>query len=69
MFRCCEQSPDIYEDSGTYLTRATAIERRTGLDRDTVQRALRRLYSQPSSFELVVKTSGGQMTEDRPAAG
>ena len=23
---------DIYEDSGTYLTRATAIERRTGLD-------------------------------------
>jgi hypothetical protein len=32
---------DTYEDSGTYLTRATAIERRTGLDHEAVQRALR----------------------------
>jgi len=52
---------DIYEDSGTYLTRATAIERRTGLDPDTVQRALRRLNSQPSFFEKVVEASGGQI--------
>jgi hypothetical protein len=52
---------DIYEDSGTYLTRATAIERRTGLDPDMVQRALRRLNSQPSFFEKVVEASGGQI--------
>jgi hypothetical protein len=52
---------DIYEDSGTYLTRATGIERRTGLDHDTVQRALRRLNSQPSFFEKVVEASGGQV--------
>lgn len=52
---------DIYEDSGTYLTRATGIERRTGLDHDTVQQALRRLNSQPSFFEKVVEASGGQV--------
>jgi|SRR5947209_529483 len=52
---------DSYEDSGTYLTRATAIERRTGLDHDTVQRALRRLNSQPSFFEKVAEASGEQI--------
>jgi hypothetical protein len=51
---------DTYEDSGTYLTRATAIERRTGLDQETVQRALRRLNSQPPFFEKVA-ASGGQI--------
>jgi predicted nucleic acid-binding protein len=30
---------DICEESGTYLTRATAVERRTDLDTETVQRA------------------------------
>jgi hypothetical protein len=52
---------DIYDESGSYLTRATSIERRTGFDHDTVQRALRRLNSQPSSFEKVVEASGGQV--------
>ena len=52
---------DIYDDSGAYLTRATAVERRTGLDHDTVQRALRRLNSGPSYFEKVVDASGGEI--------
>jgi hypothetical protein len=52
---------EIYDDSGTYLTRATAVERHTGLDHDTVQRALRRLNSEPSLFEKVVDSSGGQI--------
>ena len=46
------------EESGTYLTRASAIERRTRLGEDDVQRALRRLNSQPSFFEKV-DASGG----------
>jgi hypothetical protein len=58
---------DIYDGSGTYLTRATAIERHTGLDRETVQRALRRLHSQPSFFEKVVEASGGQIIMVGPA--
>jgi hypothetical protein len=49
------------EDLGTYLTRATAVEGRTGLDHDTAERALRRLNSQPSFFEKVVEASGGQI--------
>ena len=52
---------DICEESGTYLTRATAVERRTDLDTETVQRALRRLNSEPSFFEKVVDASGGQI--------
>jgi len=52
---------DICEGSGTYLTRATAVERRTDLDTETVQRALRRLNSEPSFFEKVVDASGGQI--------
>ena len=52
---------DIYDESGTYNTRATGVERRTGLDHDTVQRALRRLNSAPSFFEKVVDASGGQI--------
>ena len=40
---------DIYEDSGTYLTRAIAIERRTGVDHDTVQRALQVLDGRDSA--------------------
>ncbi|MCV7236005.1 hypothetical protein BST20_27225 [Mycobacterium branderi] len=52
---------DICDESGAYLTRATAIEQRTGLDHDTVQRALRRLNSQPSCFEKLVGASGGQI--------
>ena len=39
---------DIYDESGTHLTRATTIEQNAGLDAMTVQRALRRLDSQPS---------------------
>jgi hypothetical protein len=52
---------DIYDDSGAYLTRATPVEWRTGLDHDTVQRALRRLNSGPSYFEKVVDASGGEI--------
>jgi hypothetical protein len=52
---------DIHNATDTYLTRASAIGERTGLDHDTVQRALRRLNSQPSSFEKVVEASGGEV--------
>jgi len=59
---------DIYEESGSYLTRASAIERRTGLEEE-VQRALRRLNSQPSFFEKVVDASGGQIIMVGPPNG
>jgi hypothetical protein len=60
---------DIYEESGTYLTRASAIERRTGLEKDEVQRALRRLNSQPPFFEKMVDASGGLIIMVGPPTG
>src|SRR5882757_7489349 len=59
---------DIYEESGSYLTRASAIERRTGLEEE-VQRALRGLNSQPSFFEKVVDASRGQIIMVGPPNG
>ena len=50
---------DIYEETGNYLTRARDVERKTGLDEDAVQRALRKLNTTPSFFEKVTDSSGG----------
>lgn len=52
---------DIYERDGHFLTRASDIERETGLDEETVQRALRALNSVPSHFEKVIDSSGGDI--------
>jgi hypothetical protein len=52
---------ECYEESGTFLTRAADLERRTGFDHDTVQRALRALNSLPSFFEKVTEASGGEV--------
>jgi hypothetical protein len=60
---------DIYEETGHYLTRASAIEAATGLDADTVQRALRRLNTQPSFFEKVTEVSGGTIIMVGPPTG
>ncbi|AEF35364.1 hypothetical protein JDM601_1364 [Mycolicibacter sinensis] len=50
---------DIYEETGTSLTKASAIEAATGLDAGAVQRALRRLNTEPSFFEKVTAAFGG----------
>lgn len=50
---------DLYEQSGRRL-RASAIENVTGLDKDTVQRALRALYRQPY-FEEATGSFGGEI--------
>jgi hypothetical protein len=60
---------DIYERTGRYLTRASDIERETGLDHDAVQRALRALNTQPSFFEKVTEASGGEIIAVGPPTG
>ncbi|WP_241178723.1 hypothetical protein [Mycobacterium sp. P7213] len=52
---------DIYEETGTYLTKASAIEAATGLESDAVQPALRRLNTEPSFFEKVNAAFGGMI--------
>lgn len=49
----------LYDEKGR-PSRATDIERATGFDKDTVQRALRALYSEPF-FERGVESSGNQI--------
>ncbi|MEZ0385226.1 hypothetical protein [Mycobacterium sp. pW045] len=50
---------DIYEKTGQHLIPATAIEAATGLDAGAIQRALRRLNTEPSFFEKVTAAFGG----------
>lgn len=52
---------DAYEETGQYVTRPSTIEAATGLDPDSVQRALRRLDTQPSFFEKVDAAWGGRI--------
>lgn len=50
---------ELYDEKGR-PPRATDLERATGFDKDTVQRALRALYSEPF-FEKGVESSGNQI--------
>jgi hypothetical protein len=59
---------DINEQDGEYLTDANDIERATGFDGETVQRALRALSSYPSHFEKVLETSAGIDSVGPPTA-
>jgi hypothetical protein len=60
---------DTYEETGDYLTRASDIEAATGLDADTVQRAIRKLNTQPSFFEKVLDTAQGGIVMVGPPTG
>lgn len=60
---------DIYDRTGVYLTRVDDIEAEVGFDRDTVQRALRALNTQPSFFEKVVDTGQGVIVMVGPPTG
>jgi hypothetical protein len=57
------------EGWGRYINSRHSHRAAHRLGHDKVKWALRRLNSQLSFLEKVVKTSGGQMTEDRPAGG
>jgi hypothetical protein len=50
---------ELYEESGRRL-RASAIEKVTGFDKETVQRALRALYREPY-FEKATDSFGGEI--------
>ncbi|WP_137145094.1 hypothetical protein [Mycolicibacterium sp. CR10] len=50
---------ELYDEKGR-SPRASDLERATGFDKDTVQRALRALYSEPF-FEQGVESSGNQI--------
>ena len=50
---------ELYEESGRRL-RASAIEKATGFDKETVQRALRALYREPY-FEEATGSFGGEI--------
>src|SRR3954447_4431258 len=52
---------DIYEETGRSVIRASDIESAVGMDKATVQRALRALNSQPSFFEKVTGALGGEI--------
>jgi hypothetical protein len=43
---------EIYDETGHHITRASAVERRTGFDNETVQRALRALQTVPFFQEI-----------------
>lgn len=49
---------DLYEEDGDQIS-IRAIERRSGMDGDTVQRALRRLMTRPSFLGDVTNTAQG----------
>ena len=50
---------ELYEERG-HRIRAREIERATGLDKETVQRALRALYREPY-FERATDSFGGEI--------
>jgi hypothetical protein len=60
---------DLYEQSGSYLTRASGSEAATDFNEDTVQQALPALNTQPSFFEKIGSSGGIVMVRPPPGPG
>ena len=57
---------ELYEEKGRG-PRVSAVEERTGFDPDTVQRALRALYSEPYFEEVRMASGAGRIHHGRQA--
>ena len=60
---------DIYDTTGRSIIRTRDIETAIGFDKDTVQRALRALNTEPSHFEEVTAAFGGEILAVGPPTG
>ena len=59
---------EIYENTGAAIIRAFDVEQATGFDKETTQRALRALNTQPY-FQPGIGSSGGEILSVGPPTG